>query len=237
MSSQIPLALKFPADQQLAAFEGSVELRELLGAVARGERNDWLYLAGPGGSGKTHLQLAACAEARLAGRPAIFLPLAMLAGHLEHALLGLGESGLVCLDGVDAIAGNVEDEVALFHFHNAARQSGAQLIYAAAAMPAALPLKLPDLVSRLEQCTRVALEPLDENGRRQVLRQRAARRGLELDDAVLDYLFRRVGRDLGTLTALLDRLDHESLAAQRRITVPFLRSVLENSPGSAGPAR
>lgn len=237
MSSQIPLALKFPADQQLAAFEGSVELRELLGAVARGERNDWLYLAGPDGSGKTHLQLAACAESRLAGRPAIFLPLATLAGHLEEALVGLGGSGLVCLDGLDAIAGNAEDEVALFHFHNAARQSGSQLIYAAAAMPSALPLQLPDLVSRLEQCTRIALESLDENGRRQVLRQRAARRGLELDDAVLDYLFRRVGRDLGTLTALLDRLDHESLAAQRRITVPFLRSVLENSPGSAGPAR
>jgi len=90
-----------------------------------------------------------------------------------------------------------------------------------------LPFVLPDLVSRLEQCTRLALEPLDEAGRREVLRQRAARRGLELDETVLDYLFRRVGRDLSTLTALLDRLDRESLAAQRRITVPFLRGVLD----------
>ena len=38
-------------------------------------------------------------------------------------------------------------------------------------------------------------------------RRRAARRGLELDDAVLDWLFRRVERDLKSLTALLDRLD------------------------------
>ena len=91
-----------------------------------------------------------------------------------------------------------------------------------------MPFVLPDLVSRLEQCTRLAVEPLDEAGRRNVLRQRAARRGLELDDAVLDYLFRRVGRDLGTLTALLDRLDRASLAAQRRITIPFLRGVLES---------
>jgi DnaA family protein len=94
-------------------------------------------------------------------------------------------------------------------------------------MPAALPIVLPDLVSRLEQCTRLPLEPLDEAGRREVLRQRAARRGLELDEPVLDYLFRRVGRDLAGLTALLDRLDRESLAAQRRITVPFLRARLD----------
>ena len=130
----------------------------------------------------------------------------------------------MCLDGVEAIAGNASDEVALFHFHNAARAAGARLVYAASAMPAALPLGLPDLRSRLEQCTRIALEPLDEPGRREVLRQRAARRGLELDDAVLDYLLRRVGRDLGTLTALLDRLDQASLAAQRRLTIPFLKA-------------
>jgi DnaA family protein len=226
---QIPLALKFPPDQQLAAFEGQAELRALVGDVARGERNDWLYLAGPSGSGKTHLQLAACAAAREKGESAVYLPLAALAGRLQEALVGQGVSGLVCLDGIDAIAGNADDEVALFHFYNSARQGGARLIYSASAMPSALSLKLPDLVSRLEQCTRLALEPLDEIGRRNVLRQRAARRGLELDDAVLDYLFRRVGRDLGGLTSLLDRLDRESLAAQRRITVPFLRSVLEAS--------
>ena len=45
---------------------------------------------------------------------------------------------------------------------------------------------------------------------------------------VLDYLFRRVGRDLATLIALLERLDRAALAAQRRITVPFLRGVLES---------
>lgn len=228
MSPQIPLALRFPPDPQFAAFEGQAELRALVEAVSRGARNDWLYLAGPGGSGKTHLQLAACAEARRRGMSASYLPLASMAGRMRDALVGQGGAELVCLDGLEAIAGNAEDEVALFHFHNSAREGTARLIYSAVAMPSALPFVLPDLVSRLEQCTRLAVEPLDEAGRRNVLRLRAARRGLELDDAVLDYLFRRVGRDLGTLTALLDRLDHASLAAQRRITIPFLRGVLES---------
>lgn len=234
MSPQLPLALRFPPDQQFTAFEGQAELRALVEAVARDDRNDWLYLVGPTGSGKTHLQLAACAQARGRGTPAVFLPLATMAGRLSEALVGQGGPGLVCLDGLDAMAGNTEDEVALFNFHNAARQSGSRLIYSATAMPSGLRILLPDLVSRLEQCTRLALEPLDEDGRRNVLRQRAARRGLELDDAVLDYLFRRVGRDLGTLTALLDRLDHASLAAQRRITVPFLRGVLERVETPSG---
>jgi DnaA family protein len=226
VSAQLPLALRFAPDQQLDAFHASAQLRELVAAVATGKASDWLYLSGPAGSGKTHLLLGACAQARAAGADASFLPLAALAGRLAEALAGQPRPALFCLDGLEAIAGDAAEELALFHFHNAARAAGARLVYSAAAMPAALPLTLPDLRSRLEQCTRIALEPLDEAGRRDVLRQRAARRGLELDDAVLDYLFRRVGRDLGTLTSLLDRLDQASLAEQRRLTIPFLKSRL-----------
>jgi DnaA family protein len=52
-------------------------------------------------------------------------------------------------------------------------------------------------------------------------------RGLILDEAVLDFLFSRTQRDLASLAALLDRVDREALAAQRRITVPFLRQLLD----------
>jgi DnaA family protein len=224
VSPQLPLALRFPADQRFQDFVGSEGVRDLVAAVAHGEQHDWLYLVGATGSGKTHLLLAACAEA--SEQRKTYLPMSAMIGRLEHALVGAELSGLVCLDGLDAIAGHREDEVALFHFHNRARAEGTRVIYAANAMPTALPFVVLDLVSRLEQCTRLSLAPLDEAGRRDVLTRRAARRGLELDDAVLDYLFRRVGRDLGTLTTLLDRLDRESLAAQRRITVPFLRQFL-----------
>jgi DnaA family protein len=71
------------------------------------------------------------------------------------------------------------------------------------------------------------LDPLDDAGRRDVLRERAQRRGLVVDEAAYDWLLRRVGRDLAGLTSLLDRLDRASLAAKRRITVPFLRELLD----------
>jgi len=227
VSPQLPLALTFRADQLFSAYVGQDALRSAVEATATGDTEEWLYLAGATGSGKTHLLLAACAEARRQGRRALYAPLAALAGRLPEALADQEANDLICIDGIERIVGTLDDEVALFHFHNGARAAGTRLIYAANAMPAALAFRLPDLASRLEQCTRLALEPLDEAGRRAVLRERAARRGLELDDAVLDYLFRHVDRDLATLTALLDRLDRESLAAQRRITVPFLRSVVD----------
>ncbi|MDQ6646044.1 MAG: DnaA regulatory inactivator Hda, partial [Pseudomonadota bacterium] len=90
-------------------------------------------------------------------------------------------------------------------------------------------IELPDLRSRLGACTQFALKPLDDEERRAVLKEQAAARGIDLDDSVLDWLFARYARDLGALLNLLDRLDEASLAAQRRITIPFLRNVLRNA--------
>lgn len=227
MSPQLPLALKFPPDQRFDGFVGNEPVRDLVACIATGDLDDWLYLAGPAGSGKTHLLLAACAEAEARGRRAAYLPLATVAGRVQQVVDGLELSSLVCVDGLDAIAGQRDDETALFHFHNRARAGNTMVIYSAQAAPQDLPLAIPDLGSRLGQCVRLPLAMPDDDSRRQVLQQRAARRGLELDDAVLDFLFKRVGRDLATLTALLDKLDKASLAAQRRLTVPFLKQTLD----------
>jgi DnaA-homolog protein len=234
---QLPLALRYPPDQRLDTFvrapAGTLEQLQALATVARdvagsvtGLKPDALYLAGPAGVGKTHLLLATCAAAEAAGRRAAYLPLVAAAGRLRDALDALEGNDVIALDGLDIIAGNREDEVALFDVHNRARAAGVTLIYTAREIPEALGLVLPDLRSRLGQCTRITLGLLDDEGRREVLQQRAQRRGLILEDAALDWLLKRVGRDLTGLAAMLDKLDRASLAAQRRITVPFLRQTL-----------
>jgi DnaA family protein len=225
-SPQLPLALRFPADQRFAGFVGSEPIVAALRAAAAGAP-DWLLLSGAPASGKSHLLLATAAEASELGRRAAYLPLRHARGHVRELLEGQEQAQLVALDDLDAVAGAREDEVALFDFHNRARAAGAAVLYAARETATALPLVLPDLRSRLGQCTALALAPLDEPGRREVLRRRAEQRGLLLDDAVLDFLFRRVDRDLATLTGLLERLDRAALAAQRRITVPFLRALID----------
>lgn len=226
-AAQLPLALRFPPDQRFDTFVAApggaiAQLR----ALARGGAAGGVYLAGATATGKSHLLLAACAEADAAGHRAAYLPLAAAAGRLRDALDAFEHADLVALDGLDAVAGNRDDEIALFDAHNRARDAGRSLLYAARATPDGLELVLPDLRSRLSQCARIALEPLDDVGRAEVLRLRAQRRGLQWDEAAIDWLLKRVDRDLVSLTALLDRLDRESLAAQRRLTVPFLRSVL-----------
>ncbi len=227
-AAQLPLALRFPPDQRFEAFVAAPDgALAQLRALAHGEEiAGSVFIAGPAATGKTHLLLAACAEAEAAGRRTAYLPLAAAAGRLRDALDAFEHADIVALDGLEAVAGNREDEVALFDAHNRARDAGRSLLYAARVAPDALELVLPDLRSRLSQCARIALEPLDDSGRADVLRLRAARRGLQIDDAAIDWLLKRVDRDLVSLTALLDRLDRESLAAQRRLTVPFLRSVL-----------
>jgi len=225
---QLPLALRYPPDQRLETFvDAPAGALAQLRALAQVSGADWLYLCGSPGVGKTHLALAACAAAETAGRRAAYLPLKAAAGRLGEALHALDGGDVIALDGLDAIAGGRDDEVALFDFHNRARSAGIGVLYAAQATPDTLPLALPDLRSRLAQCARVVLLPLGDDGRRAVLRERAQRRGLILDEAALEWLLKRVGRDLAGLTGLLDRLDRASLAAQRRITVPFLREVLE----------
>lgn len=224
---QLPLSLRYPPDQRLDSFVAAPEgALDLLRALACEPGADWLYAEGAAGTGKTHLGLALCAEAEQAGRRAAYLPLRAAAGRLGEALEALDAIDVVALDGLDAIAGDRADEVALFDFHNRARASGRGILYLAAAAPAALPLVLPDLRSRLGQCIRIALRPLDDAGRREVLRDRARRRGLVLEDAAIDWLLTRTGRELPQLLALLERIDRESLAAQRRVTVPFLRRAL-----------
>lgn len=230
-AAQLPLALRYPPDQRFDGFVGApAGALAQIEALAAGRDGDWLYLSGMPGSGKTHLALSACAAAEAAGRRSAYLPLQAAAGRMREALDALQDNDLIALDGLDAIAGRREDEVALFGFHNRASDAGTAVLYTARVAPDLLPLVLPDLRSRLSQCARIALAPLDDAGRREVLHLRARRRGLSIDEAAIDWLLRRVDRDLSSLATLLDRLDRASLAEQRRITVPFLRQVLGGEP-------
>ena len=227
---QLPLALRFPPEQRLPTYLGGAPgMIERLHVLAAGGVSDALYLQGGQGSGKTHLLLGTCAAAEAAGRRSQYLSLARVGMHARDAFEGLEHADLVALDDLDAIAGAHDDEVALFDLHNRLHDAGVGLLYAATATPTTLEIALPDLRSRLAQCTLIPLPMLDDAGRAAVLRQRAASRGLVFEDAALDWLLTRCSRDLSDLTAMFEQIDHASLAAQRRITVPFLRQVLSAS--------
>lgn len=231
MTEQLPLALRWPAHQRFASFvEGDNGAGiDLLRRAASGEEIDRVFLSGTIGSGKTHLLIAACAEAALVSRSAQYLDLSRVTRELDNTIRRFGGSDLLAIDNIDAIAGIADAEHALFDLYNRCRAEGSTLLFAAREPPHGLNLGLPDLVSRLSACAQWQIRSLDEAARRQVIRALGASRGLEMDDAVLDWLFTRQARDLATLVALLDRIDKAALAAQRRVTVPFLRQLFADS--------
>jgi DnaA family protein len=92
--------------------------------------------------------------------------------------------------------------------------------------PALLAWALPDLGSRCAAGAVLQLRALDEAEQQQALQLRARLRGFELPEETSRWLQRRFPRDMRRLYGLLDTLDEAALAAQRRLTVPFIREVL-----------
>ncbi len=186
----------------------------------------FIYLWGATGTGKSHLLQAACHAVSAEGGQAIYLPLDE-PGVAAEMLDGLEGMALVCLDGVQVVAGDPKWETALFHLYNRLRDSGHRMLAAGTAAPSALGLTLPDLLSRLGWGPVFQLQPLDDESKAAALRQRAVNRGMQMPKEVASYLLQRAPRDMHALFAMLERLDEGSLAAQRKLTIPFVRQLIQ----------
>lgn len=186
-------------------------------------RTVWLW--GRRGSGKTHLLQAACAAVGERGGAAAYFDLAR--GEDSGLLEGCEALDLVCLDGIDAAVSEPGWSGAIFRLYTLMQDGSGRLAVASEAPPASLPFALPDLRSRLLAASVHQLHELAEPQRVAALQLRAARRGLDLTDEAALYLLHRLPRDTGSLFRMLDELDEASLAAQRRLTIPFLREALE----------
>ncbi|MDL2200795.1 DnaA regulatory inactivator Hda [Halopseudomonas aestusnigri] len=182
-----------------------------------------LFLWGTEGTGRTHLLQAACHALADEGGLAMYLPLDELADEGPLLLEGMESVDLLCLDKLEAVVGRPDWEEALFHLYNRLREQGGRLLVAAAAAPRALGLKLPDLESRLGWGLVFQLQPLDDEGKQEVLKLRAAQRGLQLGDDVARYILSRGARGMGELFAALETLDQASLRDQHRLTIPFVK--------------
>ena len=231
---QLALGVRLRADAKFESFAPGLNT-ELIAAL-RGAGAAPLWLWGAAGSGKTHVLQAVCAaaapHAAAAYAAAAYFPLARSLALPPAALVGFENCRVLCIDDVDAIAGDLHWEQALFGLFNEAAELGTRLIFAAGAAPRGIAWSLEDWRSRAAACVVYQLRELDDAGRLEALRLRAAQRGLQLPAETADYLLRRMPRDLPSLLEILDQLDEASLVAQRRLTVPFIRAALERLAGT-----
>lgn len=226
---QMPLGLRL---KEQATFDNyyigeHAEVVTALKSAARGEGESIIYLCGPRGQGLSHLLQAACYEASLHHRSSVYLPLRELVALSPDMLLGLESLSLVCIDDVQVLAENKAWEEAVFHLFNRVRDAGGTLMITGQVLPKELPLSLPDLISRLSWGVVYALHPLTDDEKLKVIIMRARERGITLSEEVGKYLLSHCPRHMRTLLAALDTLDRASLAAQRRLTIPFVKEVLQ----------
>ena len=87
-------------------------------------------------------------------------------------------------------------------------------------------MSLEDLRSRFSWVVVYQVQSLNDDDKIAVLQMRAKRRGLSLNKDVAQYLLVHLPRNMKDLIAVLEKLDVASLAAQRSLTIPFVKQVL-----------
>lgn len=226
--AQIPLDVALRDGLCFASFmPGNNQLLlDRLKAQAHGKGELQMYVYGENACGKSHLGHATCHQAGLLGYAGACIDADLLLQAGVEALEGLESLALLCIDNIHRLTGDRVWEEGLYNLINATRSSGTRLLLTSRYSPHTLTCVLPDLHSRILWGPVFQIQELNDADKRRLLIERAHRRGFELADDACDYLLRHSKRDLPSLIQLLDYLDQASLAAQRRLTIPFIRQLL-----------
>ncbi|MEM9243267.1 MAG: DnaA regulatory inactivator Hda [Pseudomonadota bacterium] len=194
----------------------------------------FIYLWGKPAVGKTHLLQACCHQSHHDGRRVFYLSFNKIDDFMPELLENVDAFSLICLDDVDLL-NKVADkhrardwEIAIFNLYNRLQDNNDSKLIVAAGKPARqLDFSLKDLTSRLQSGVVFEVKPLAETSKRDALKNYAQQHGFELPGKTIDFLLRHQKRDMQTLMQTLTRLEQASLSYQRRLTVPFVKEVLE----------
>lgn len=130
---------------------------------------------------------------------------------------------LLCFDDAQKLSAVAQEQ--LFDAYNQAKLDGVQLVVTGDRAPRLLPLR-EDLRTRLGAGLVYELQPLSDEEKRQALLAAAQARSMPLNKEVLDYVLTHRSRDMRSLMALLNALDHYSLVNKRLVTLPLLKEIL-----------
>ena len=186
------------------------------------KRQQLLYLWGDPGVGKSYLL-----QALIHDYHALYLPLSELAQFETEWLHRAATAPLICVDDLELLQDLSQWHEPFLHFFDEVRQLEGNLVLAAQIRPQDLDLPLLDLASRLTWGLSMEVKPLSDEDKLAALIHRCEQLGLELEAEVGRFILQRCQRDLGGLFNLIQELDKASIAAQRRLTLPFVKAVLE----------
>ena len=198
---------------------------------ARGAAFVW----GGAGSGKSHLLQAYCH----ATDDSIYL--SNLTTLDTSILRGLESLALVCIDDVDQVVGkpkmqhplaeerhhsSMDWPESLFHFINDCSDSGTMLVCSSAVPAAALNCKLMDLQTRLNSMIGIETDRLSDDEKLIALQRKATSHGFNFSDEVGRFILARAGRNMNSLFLMFEKISSETLREQRKVTIPFVKRIL-----------
>jgi DnaA family protein len=200
---------------------------DLIRKMARGEGETQLLIWADRGQGKSHLLQAACNLATQSGMSVCYLPAVEIMHSSPGIFEGLEQLDLICIDDIDVMLQAGCWEEGLFDLINRVRDAGKRILFAAGKSPESSRIDLPDLRSRLTWGPVFHLLELEDEDKIRAMQKRAEQSGLVMTDHVANYLLSHYPRSLFDLFERLDHLDKASMAMQRKLTVPFIKTVLE----------
>jgi DnaA family protein len=229
MAQQLPLHFEFRANQTFDDFFSGTnqEIVTHLQRCIAGTGEQQIFLWGKSGEGKSHLLQACCHQAQNQGLSSFYFDLSNAELPDPSMLNGLDEFDVVCFDNIERIAGNSPWELAFFNFFNLHRERGHKLIVSASSAPNDIAIQLPDLRTRLNWGLTLKIQSLTDSDRIAALIFKADQMGFEIAPQAGRFLLTHYDRDLASLWTLLEKLDRASLAAKRKLTLPFLKQILD----------
>jgi DnaA-homolog protein len=231
MAQQLPVKFEFRANQSFDDFYPGSNM-EIIGQLKKtltGTGEQLIFLWGDPSHGKSHLLHACCSEAFNLAISSFYLDLSDSAAANPGLFAGLESFEVVCLDNIDAIAGREDWEKAFFNFFNQHRDCKHRLILSSTSAPNAITFKLPDLLTRVNWGLALKIQPLNDDDKIAALRHKAQQMGFDIAPQAAQFLLTRYDRNLPALWLMLDKLDSASLAAKRKLTIPFLKQILERA--------
>ncbi len=229
VAEQLPLPLTLHPEWTFESFQEGPNSEAIahLKAAARGTFPDpFIVLVGLKGHGKSHLLNAVSEDAHRHHQGSLVLPLKDLTHNGPQLLEDLDHLDCLCLDDVDDVLGHPAWDLALMMMYQQRMNLGKPLLISLSCPVGDIKACLPDLSSRIAGGLILNLKPLSDEDLLSVLIHRSQSLGMELTPSVGRYLMTHTPRSLSSLMPLLERLDQASLAAQRRLTIPFIKTQL-----------
>ena len=193
----------------------------------RDEKNQLIWLAGLEGFGTTHLLHAFLNSHEHENKKVLYLPMSESQDFTPDILDNLAQYDLVAIDDIENIIGDMTWEEQLLKFYEDSYSTRNKILITANDTPKGLNFLLPDLSSRFNLALIERLRPMNEDEMIKAILIHSKARGVDLPEDSAKYLINRVPRDVSVLIDMIKLLDYESLSMQRKLTIPFIKTVLD----------